>query len=52
MNKFLEEQFAYLLLKYPQSEESEMSMSLAGAITEVDNITNENDLVWRSGIKF
>ena len=43
----------YLLLKYPQSEEAETSMSLAGAITELDNLNNnENDLVWRSGIKF
>ena len=52
MNKSLEEQLGYLLLKYPQSEEAEMSMSLAGIITEVDNITNDNDLVWRSGITF
>ena len=37
MNKWLEEQFGYMLLKYPQSEESEMSMSLAGIIKEVDN---------------
>ena len=53
INKWLEEQFGYLLLKYPQSEELEMSMSLAGAITEVDNFSmNDNDLVWRSGVKF
>ena len=53
INKYLEEQMGYLLLKYPQSEETEKSMGLAGMITELDNFSNnENDLVWRSGIKF
>ena len=52
INKCLEEQMGYLLLKYPQSEETETSMGLAGIITELDNFSNnENDLVWRSGIK-
>ena len=53
INKCLEEQMGYLLLKYPQSEEAEASMSLAGVITELDNFNNnDNDLIWRSGIKF
>ena len=48
-----DDQLPYLLLKYPQSEEAEVNMSLSKMITEVDNFNdNNNDFLWRSGIKF
>ena len=54
LNKFLEKELLpYLLLKYPLSEEKETSRGFAGKIVEVDNkLSNENDLIFRSKVKF
>ena len=42
-----------MLLKYPQSEEAEVNLTLANTITEVDNFgSNQNDLVYRSQVQF
>lgn len=45
--------FPFYLKMYPQSEESEINLSLLNSISETDNfLSNKNDLVFRSGVKF
>ena len=42
-----------MLMKYPLSEEAEVSLSFAKEIVEKNNIEdNDNDLIFRSGVKF
>ena len=50
---FERDQFPYFLLKYPQSEESETSLTFSSLITEVDNFSNnDNDFIFQNKVKF
>ena len=43
----------YMLLKYPEPKNKGCNLKFASAIKEVDSLDNvENDLIYRSGIKF
>ena len=47
------DQIGYSLLKYPQSEESEVSLGFESLIVEVDNFgSNSNDLIHKSKVQF
>ena len=54
LNNWLrEDQIGYSLLKYPQSEESEVSLGFEDLIVEVDNFgNNSNDLIYKSKVQF
>ena len=50
---FQNEILPYNILKYPKSEEKEINLSLVSKITEINNlVTNNSDLIERSGVKF
>ena len=43
----------YIILRYPKSEDKEVNQTFKNMISEVHNLTdNNNDLVFRSGVKF
>ena len=43
----------YVILKYPKSEDKEVNQTFKNEVREVNNLSdNNNDLVYRSGIKF
>ena len=47
------DQIGYSLLKYPQSEESEVSLGFENLLYEVDNFSNNsNDLIYKSKVQF
>ena len=54
INEFLKgEVLDYLILKYPKSEEKEINQNFKKVLKPVDNLSsNENDLVFRSGVSF
>ena len=54
LNNFIKHQILdYAILKFPKSEDKEINQSFKKAIREVDSLSNNNnDLVFRSGVKF
>lgn len=54
INEFVKEEvLEYLILKYPKSEEKEVNQNFKRVLKPVDNLSsNENDLVFRSGVGF
>ena len=54
VNSFFEgEALNYIILKYPKSEDKEVNQTFKNIVSEVINLDdNDNDLVFRSGVKF
>ena len=54
MSKCFQEEIApYLIYKYPKSENVEINFRFCNLIRKVDNYEdNENDLVYKTGMKF